>query len=280
MKKHLLLIIFLLAAGSLAAQKETDQKPQKWYIRIALGGGVSTSSSFDLLYDYDNSGGSKSVSVHPVGIGNGFCAAVGFGYWFSKYVGVEVAVNHFLGLPVEGDSVVHLMGATQANVKVAGSLLSVIPSVVISAGLDKINPYARFGLLVGVWPRITTQYTQENSTVNPPTSLTINNQYYGGLSLGYQAAGGVTFSMSKLISLFAELQFSHSTWSPSYSEITKYDVNGEDKLSTLLPYQKQVNFVDKKYITGTVDMSQPKEELRKTIPFSTAAIMFGIKFKL
>lgn len=280
MKKHLLIIALLFLSCLVMAQNEQEKGPKKFYIRIGLGGGVSTSSSFDLLYDFSTSGSSKSVSVHPVGIGNGFNGSAAFGYMFSKYLGVEVSVSEFLGLPTEGDSVVHLMGASQASVRIRGYMLSVTPAVVISAGLEKINPYARFGLLVGALPVITTKYLEENNTTNPTTSKEITNKYYGGVSLGYSAAGGVTFNLSRLISFFVELQFSHSTWSPDRSEVTAYTVNGEDKLSTLLPYQKQVNFVDKKYITGTVDMSQPREELRKTIPFSTAALNFGVIFKL
>ena len=280
MKKQLLIISLLFLSLLAMAQQEQSSKPQKFYIRIGLGGGVSTSSSFDLLYDYKTDGNDKTIGVHPVGFGNGFNGSVAFGYWFSKYAGVELSVNEFLGLPITGDSVVHLMGATKATASVAGTLLSVVPSIVISAGLEKINPYARFGLLVGVLPGITSQYKDENSTTNPPANKTITNQYYGGVSLGYVAAGGVTFNISKLLNIFVELQFSHSTWSPDHSKVVTYEINGEDKLPTLLPYQKDVDFVAEKYIIGTIDMSQPRQELRKTIPFSTAAVNFGVTFKL
>jgi len=285
MKKTLLLISILLTAWSLVAQEivvEKPQKksPQKFYIQIGLGGGVSTASSFDMLYKYSGNEGNATITVVPVGLGNGFNGSLAFGYWFNKYLGAEMSVSEFLGLSTEGDSVEHLVGASRASVKVRGGVLSVTPAVLISAGLKKINPYARFGLQIGVLPHMVSKYSQENASTNPPMSKEITNNYYGGVALGYTAAGGVCFNFSELLSFFLELQFAHSTWSPSYSQITKYTVNGEDKLSSLTTWQKEADFVWERNVNGTIDMTQPRQELRKTYPFSTASINLGIKFRL
>ena len=285
MKKTLLFISVLLIVWSASAQDKNDQaarsqKKKKFYIQLGLGGGVSTASSFDMLYKYSGDGANSKISVVPVGLGNGFNGSLAFGYWFNKYLAVEISVSEFLGLPTEGDSVINLIGASNATVKVRGSMLSVTPAIVISAGLEKINPYARFGLLVGALPYMITKYNEDNASTNPPLAKEIYNQYYGGVALGYTAAGGVSFNFTRLLSFFVELQFSHATWSPDHSEIMKYTVNGEDKLSGLTPWQKQADFVWERYTKGTIDMSQPRQELRKTYPFSTASINIGLKFKL
>jgi len=285
MKKTVLLISILLIAWSAMAQDPQVQKPQKkskqkFYIQLGLGGGVSTAASFDMLYKYSGDGGDSKISVVPVGLGNGFNGSLAAGYWFCKYIAVELSVSEFLGMSTKGDSVVHLIGATEATAKVRGGLLSITPAIVISAGLQKVNPYARFGLLIGVLPYMISKYSSENATTNPPMSTVINNQYYGGIALGYVAAGGVKFNVSSLLSFFAELQFTHSTWSPSHSEIVKYSVNGEDRLSEMTTWQKQADFVMEKNVNGTVDMSKPRQELRQTYPFSTASINIGITFKL
>lgn len=284
MKKTLLLIPVMLIALSVVAQESQVQKPkktsrQKFYVGIGIGGGVSTASSFDMLYKYKGNGSSSTISVVPVGLGNGFNGSISFGYWFNKYLAVELAVSEFMGLPTKGDSVVHLIGAGTATVKVRGGMLSVIPAIVISAGLEKINPYARFGLQVGVLPNMITKYNESNGSTNPPLSKELYNSYYGGVALGYTAAGGVNFNFTKLLTFWVELQFAHSTWSPSYSQIIKYTVNGEDKLSSLTTYQKEANFVWEKNLNGIIDESQPRQELRKTYPFSTASINLGIKFR-
>lgn len=272
-------MIGMLCSYAIFAQKEDAQSFKKFYVNVGLGGGISTSSSFSLLYDYGGTSTDPTVTVHPVGLGNGFNGYATFGFRFLKHVAVEVSVNEFLGLPVGGDSTVHLLGASCSEAKILGRMFSVAPAIVINAGLDKVNPYARFGLLIGSFPTVLTKYSGENATTNPKTSLEIWNHYYGGLALGYVAAGGVSFKISNLISLYAELQFTHATWSPSHSEIIKYMVDGVDKLSTLSPYEKQVDFVFTKSLNEPKDYSQPRQELRITMPFSTLAGNFGVTFK-
>ncbi len=280
MKKQLLALICFLCAYTLTAQKEEQRNFNRFYINLGLGGGVSTSSSFSLLYDYGGTATDPTISVHPVGLGNGFNGSAAFGFRFSRYAAVEVSVNEFLGLPVGGDSSVNLLGASTAEVKILGRMFSVVPAIVFTAGLEKINPYARFGLLIGTFPTVLTKYANENPTTNPSSRLEIWNHYYGGVALGYAAAGGVSFHISARINLFAELQFTHATWSPSHGEITKYVVDGVDKLSTLSPYEKQVDFVFEKSLYEPKDYSQPRQELRMTMPFSTMAMNFGVTFKL
>lgn len=276
MKKLLVILICFLVVSGTMAQKTETQGSKKFYINLGLGGGISTSSNFGMLYDYDGS----TITVHPVGLGNGFNGYASFGYKFLKYVSVEISVNEFLGLAAGGDSVSHLLGSSTADAKIAGKMFSVVPAIVISAGLEKVNPYARFGLLIGAAPSVMTKYSQTNVSTNPQQDMEIWNHYYGGVALGYAAAGGVTFNISNLINIFTELQFTHATWSPNHSEITKYTVNDVDKLSTLSTYEKQVDFVNSMTLNGPFDQDQPRQELRITMPFSTLAVNVGITFKL
>jgi hypothetical protein len=279
MKTTILILICTLSVSlSVIGQDQQAQKFSRWYANLGIGGGVSTSSTFSLLYDLDMNSTNPSVSVHPVGLGNGFNGYATVGFRFSKYLAVEVGANEFVGLPVGGDSVVNLFGSGHAEAKILGRMFSIVPAIVISAGLDKINPYARFGLLVGAFPTMITRYIEENDKGNPATSLEIDNQYYGGVALGYVAAGGVSFKLSKLISVFTEVQFSHATWSPDHSEITKYTVYELDKLSTLTPYEKQVDFVSTKYFADPKNSGSPRKELRMTVPFSTFAANVGVSF--
>lgn len=278
MKKTILLLICALGFYAVSAQDKPAQKSFRFYANASIGGGISTASSFDLLYDVDLNSTNPSVSVHPVGLGTGFNGYATFGFRFSKYAAVEVSANEFLGLPVGGDSVMNLPGSSNAEVKIAGRLFSVVPAIVINAGLEKVNPYARFGLLVGVSPYMITRYNEPNDKGNPATALEIYNQYYGGIALGYSAAGGVSFGISDRIRLFAELQFTHATWSPDHSEIIRYMVYEEDKLSTLTNYEKYVDFVTTKYLADPKNSGDPRKELRTAIPFSTAAANFGFSF--
>ena len=272
MKKALLSIVFLIFAVCYV-------QSQGFYARAAMGGGISTSSNFNMLYKYDTDGGKQTVQVVPVSLGSGFTGGAAFGYMFKKYLGVELMVSGFFGLNTTGDSVVNIPGAANSEVTLGGSLVSMIPSVVITAGLDKINPYARFGLLIGAFPWLTVQHTNTNASINPPQKTETKVQYLGGVSLGYAAAGGVDININKLITIFVEVSFMHSTWSPSYSEVTEYSIDGVDKLSTLTEKQKKTEYYVSLDLNETIPTTSPNKALRKTIPFSTAGAMFGVKFK-
>jgi hypothetical protein len=60
----------------------------------------------------------------------------------------------------------------------------------------------------------------------------------------------------------------------------KYTINGEDRLSGLTTWQKEADFVWERYLTGTIDLSKPRQLLRETFPFSTASINLGLTFHL
>lgn len=279
MKKIILILILSLSLTfSVIGQKQQAQIGSRFYANVGLGGGISTSPTLNLLYDLDMNSTNPSISVHPVGLGNGFNFYGTFGFRFNKYLSVDLSANEFLGIPVGGDSVVDLYGSGQGEVKIAGMMFSIMPAVSISAGLERINPYARFGFLIGVLPTMFTRYSEINDKGNPATSLEIDNQYYGGVALGYVATGGVSFKISNRISVFSELRFTHATWSPNHSEIIKYTVYEEDKLSTLTPYEKQVDFVRTKYLADPKNTGEPRKELRISVPFSTFAANFGVSF--
>lgn len=62
---------------------------QKFYARLGVGGGISTSSSLDMLYKYEWDGSTLTFSVVPVRLGNGFNGSASFGYMFSKNNSVQ-----------------------------------------------------------------------------------------------------------------------------------------------------------------------------------------------
>ena len=103
-------------------------------------------------------------------------------------------------------------------------------------------------------------------------------QYLGGISLGYAASGGVNININKLITLFVEVSFMHSTWSPSYSEVTEFSIDGVDKLSTLTEKQKKTEYYISLDLNEQIPTTSPNKALRQSIPFSTAGTMFGVKF--
>jgi len=271
MKKILLLALFALMLSGIV-------NAQKFYTRIGIGLSGGTSSNLDMLYNYTDDGSQQSVQVVPVELGSGFTGSVAFGYMVKKYLGFELAVSQFIGFPNLGDSIMKFPGGTDITARIAGNMLSITPSVLITAGLDKVNPYARFGMVIGVLPTIFGKVEATQAT-NPPTDIVMIKKYYGGVALGYTAALGVDFNVSKLVSFYAEAVFQGVTWSPFYSEITKYTIGGVDHLGDLTTFQKETEYYSKLILNDYVSPDAPKKELRKTYPFDNAGVTFGVRFK-
>lgn len=272
MKKVLLFIVFLIfVAGSVQSQG--------FYLRAAVGGGFGASPSLNMLYKYEADGVNQTLEVVPVDLGTGINGGIAFGYMFKKYFGAELMLSEFWGLNILGDSLVNIQGVASEKVRVAGNLLSLTPSVVISAGLEKVNPYARVGLLIGALPLISVEDSYNLTTPNQTQNIETMMRYYGGASLGYSISGGVDFNLNDLIALYVELSFMHSTWSPPYSEIVSYEIDGEDQLSTLTEKQKKTEYYLSLDLNEEIPDDSPDKSLRETYYFSTVGAMFGVKFK-
>jgi len=271
MKRTFILVIFtILFTGYLSAQH--------FYTRIGIGGSAGTSNSLDMLYKYTYDGVSQTVRIQPVDLGSGFNGCVAFGFLPSKYVGFELAISKVLGFPNFGDSIVSMPGGTSATAKIKVNVLSVIPSVVITAGLERVNPYARFGLIVGVLPIMYHYFDADQPSVNPPNEINALQTYYGGVALGFNVTGGINFHISKLISMFAELNFIGMNFSPTKSEIIKYNINGVDQLPTMNTKQKETDYVTKLTVGEQIPDTSPNKRLRKTYPLNSVGASFGVMF--
>ncbi|MEI7983011.1 MAG: outer membrane beta-barrel protein [Bacteroidota bacterium] len=268
-------ILFLVLLGSMLTGVVNAQN---FYTRIGIGLSGGTSSNLDMLYKYTNTGTKQTVEVVPVDLGSGFTGTVAFGYMVKKYLGFELSISEFIGFPNIGDSIMKFPGGTDVTARVTGNMLCVTPSIVITAGLEKVNPYARFGIVIGVLPSMYERLEATQAT-NPVTDIVMIRRFYGGAALGYSAALGVDFNLNKVVSLFVEATFQGLTWSPFYSEINKYTVDGNDHLGELTTFQKKTEYYSKLETNDYVSPDVPKKELRKTYPFDNAGVSFGVRFK-
>jgi len=251
---------------------------QNFYVRIGVGGSAGTSNSLDMLYKYTEDETGRTIRIQPVDLGSGANGTIGFGFMPGKYVGFELAISKFLGFPNFGDSVVSMPGGTSATSKVKANGLNIIPSVVITAGLEKVNPYARFGLIVGVLPVMYHYFDADQPSVNPPNEVTAIQFYYGGVALGFNATGGVNFQINKVVRMFAELNFIGMNFSPTDSELIKYDINGVDQLPSMNTKQKETIYVSKINIDEQIPDTSPNKRLRKTYPLNSVGASLGVSF--
>jgi len=81
-------------------------------------------------------------------------------------------------------------------------VFQVIPAVVIRTGMEKFDPYARFGFSIGAYNAI---YEKETKTVGNIIYESAG-RYYGGVPLGYSVAGGVEWNVCSHFNVYGEIQ--------------------------------------------------------------------------
>jgi len=252
---------------------------QKFYARVGIGMSGGTSNSLDILYKYTNDGTNRTLKLQPVDLGSGFTGSAAFGFMPSKYVGFEIAITDFIGFPDFGDSIVKMPGGTSTNAIIKANVLSVVPSVVITAGLDKVNPYARFGVVIGVLPVMRNFFEADQPSVNPPKTIKAIQEYTGGVALGFSAAGGVNFKINKLISLYAEINYIGMSFAPTKSELVKYTIDGIDQLPTINTKERETQYVTKLNLDEQIPNTSPDKKLKKNYPLNSVGASFGVMFK-
>lgn len=271
MKKQIYLaLLFLVLCGATRAQN--------FYVRLGVGVSGGISSNLDLLYSYSGDASHRMVSVVPLSLGRGFTGVAAFGYRPSKYVAFELGISQFLGFPKEADSVISMPGSWATEATVTGTMLALNPAIVLSPGFRYINPYARIGFILGIRPTINATGESYNASTYPTEDSKAIRHFYGGVAAGLNAALGVSWKVNKTIGLFAEFAFSALNYSPRYSEITYYEYNGVDQLSSLTLKQKKTEYYSNIDPDEEIPDTSPDKQLRKSIPFSNAGANIGITF--
>ena len=262
MKKSILLFVCLIFMAVAYAQ-------DSFYVSLGVGAGINTARTYDL---YQN--GEK---VNPVGLGKGFAPVVRAGIFVNDFMAVELGVAYRLGINTKIDVSTTTPGSSTGWDKFKGSMLQLIPAIVIQPDFDlgNVAPYARVGVLVGIIPNITCNFNVTSGNNNDVGTI----KYTGGVAVGGSAALGCDFDLSDMLSIYAEIYYDAMAYAPTKGKITKYSVNGEDKLSTLSTQDKETKFV--KDLSGfTPDSNSPDQQLKNSYPFNNVGLTVGVKIKI
>lgn len=271
MKKSCFLFIGLLLM-TISAQA------QKFYIRGGPGIAVSTAASNN--YDVSTSPGSSSVlTAHKKGIGTGLPFVLAGGYTINDYFGFELGIDYFYGFSLASKTTSQ---SYSSDSKWRGQMLSIVPAFVMTLPLDKIKPYARLGLKLGV---LNTMIFQDHSvlTIEPISKnvdYQMNSKGYGGIAIGAQAAVGTDFKLSEMLSLFGEIQLDGISYSPKRGKYTEYTRDGEDQLGSMTVKEKEWKYVKEAPLSNTLPDDQPGEEVTRNFMFGNAGLIIGIKIRL
>ena len=208
MKKSRILLIGLLLIGM-------SIQAQKIYVRAGLGVAVSTAA--DIVSDVNYSGTSNTNTSKKAGLGTGLPFVLAAGYKLNDNFGFEFGIDYFYGFSIKSKRVTSY---SSSDSKWHGQMLSLVPAFVMTIPLEKIHPYARLGLKLGVLNSVVYKdhETQTPEVKATATDIESKSKDYGGIAVGVQAALGSDYVLSDMISLFGEIQVDGISYSPTHGK--------------------------------------------------------------
>lgn len=225
----------------------------------------------------------QAYSLKGTSFSAGVQGMIGFGYFLSDHVGVQLDGN--LGLSSKqytlNDNNI-AVGGLLNNISVvqrAKTPILLIPSVVLQTGGNVWNLYSRFGIALPLKTTINEDQIYDNlpsaTASNPHTIDDLNFQIKSSFSLGFTAALGVQYKVNDVFSVWGEVSLLSMSLYVKEADLKGWTENGSTvPLSyyggpTTVSYGKNAT-VDTNYTTAPT-YSQP---------FSNVGINVGISIRL
>ena len=246
MKRKLLMAsALLMTAGVTLAQAQSG----KFYMKAAGGYFFSVSNGqFPDVGPYEPrdihnainpaTGATTMISekVLTGSYGEGVRGGLSFGYNFNRYIALEGTFNYFhskKNLMTRNLTTVQGTSTKVGGIASHGHVNAVdfAPSLVISPGFEKLNPYVRFGVVVPLWGRL---FIETDATRNSPvpgqpaavvaqTTIHRKEEIKPSPTIGFQGAMGVTYPLGKRFDLFVEAEYRNVPVKGDSKEVTAYD---------------------------------------------------------
>lgn len=280
--KRLVMVFVISCLASNLFSQEADYD-DKVYFKFNTGYGFPVSShnmSFlDIDYHniYTGSGtrftGTRTYEQINVSLGKGLDIEGSILYMFNENIGTELGVSFLLGSRSEAT---HELSNGKIEYTLSSNMVRFNPSVVIASGFEKFNPYAKFGMIIGLGNII---YEKENNILFEEQKMKMK----GGVALGLSSGIGVRYDMNQMLSFFGELKMNNLSYAPEEGKMIKYTKNGADRLSDLPTREKEVDFVDsytENYGGDTPPESEPRKQLKKKFPYGSLAIKLGLMINI
>ena len=238
---------------------------------IVLCSGIlsfSQNSYFNVKLGYDFASGKQNLGQNVTSnttnvtfdavsysLGKGHNIEGTFGYMFQKYVGAELGISYLKGTATTlTDSDAEFLEVTTESF--SSIMIKFIPSIVITPGLEKINPYAKVGAIIGA--NGNQKYIFETKSTISNTEVVKESKEWieeDGLAIGFKGSLGMQYFVGKNTCVIGEVNITNLSYSPKKQTITKFVKNGVDVLPTLTVYEKQIEYLDSITQDGAIIMA-------------------------
>ena len=269
-----LVVLFLIGIQQVKAQNEKGA-----YVSVNTGYNMGTGnvSYYQAIFlrmvnSTETSATTTQTEVIKVNLGKGLNFGANFGYSFNKNIGIELGANYLIGAKINGKQTE--LSGDYTNSEVFSKMIQIKPTLVFRGGYDKINPYAKVGLIIGSGKITNTQDERSGSDVYNRTL-----EFKGGTPIGFHASLGTLYKLNEKISLFGELNLVSLEYAPKKGAYTQYTKNGVDQLPTMTTREKEVEFVDSYTDTGMPpNPNEPSKQITLPFSFSSFGLNVGVQY--
>lgn len=215
---------------------------------------------------------------------SGWTVGAAFGYKLSEHIGLDLGLNYILGKE-------YIVSTTDTDIQLDVVKSSSRESETSQCKAVSFTPTLKFVTT----PRIFTPYflvgpvfskinfSRESDHTLEKDGIKSSEYRYtkfsGGISIGLRGAIGAQIILNSKLSLFSEIIFTGMNYYPKKSEITRYIVNGEDKLNTLTGNVRKTIYVEK-VVNDSSDaddlINTPGKSVRFPIGVSSLSANIGI----
>lgn len=274
--KKLTLVMFI-SLFSVAAYSQ-------FYINV--GGGYNLGiANQSLLYNYESTNDIEKAENVKISLGKGLDFGLNLGYMFNSNLGIDLQCTYLLGDEATGESkstytFYNTKYYDYEKISIKSQMIRVNPSIIIASGFEKLDPYAKFGVILG-FGSITCSYLGEDYINDQLQNKEVQEwKLNGGMAFGLSSTLGLMYHISDLISVYGELNLVGMSYAPTKGVMTKYTVNGSDRLPNLTTDDKEIDFVDD--ITydynNPPSSAEPSKELKNYLPYSSIGLNIGVRF--
>ena len=265
----------------LDANKNKSTSDSGVYLKFNVGYNFSMGSQ-SFGSNRSSKGNERSYEAVYGSFGKGFNIDGAIGFKFNEHVGMELGLSYLMGGKIESkDYSEYGSYEYTSSYSFKANMLRINPSIIIEAGKEGINPYAKLGFIIGIGS-VTIERNSSEYDGSTTDTYARTEKFNGGVSFGANAALGAYYPISDKISLFGEMTFVSMAYAPKKGEFTSSTENGRDVLGNMTTRERETNFV-KEYSRDTNDNpkdSEPSTELIYKMPFGSLGFNFGVKIGL
>ena len=271
MKKGFLLGALLLGAGAVSAQG--------LYVGLQAGYGMGTPGDAVGSTTVVSATGDQTQTAIYGSYGGGTNIGLNVGYMFTEHVGAELGFSYFLGSTLTSNDVTVPTG--QLTVMGKSTQMRLAPSLIVTTGGD-FAVYGKGGLIFPVGGSILYEY---RDNMNPLAIVERDFEATGAISLGFQGAIGVNYTLSDNLSIFGEFSAVNLRIKSATNTMTRNSVDGVDVLSAMDTYDIETTFVDELSPSSNnagyntdYSTASAKQDLATTTNYNGMFFNIGVKY--